>query len=304
MMISQRTLAKSVAFSGNGLHSGKPIRCELRPSLPDTGIVFFLEGKDGKFSRIPAKFKNVGTLTYNTELQGDGGKIMTVEHLLSALHGFGIDNCEIRINDIEIPVMDGSAAPFVLLLTEAGIVQQDAPRRFVRLTRQVRVGDDTMWLEANPSDTGRLSIEYTIEFDHPSIGTMKAEFADDAHQFAHLIAPARTFGFLREVENLRSKGYIQGASLQNAVVMDDHRIISEGLRFKDEFVRHKILDFWGDIVLLGHPLIAHVKAYKAGHRLHAKLVETLLKTPDLLEPVDSKVRHRILHWGAPVSDPV
>ncbi len=200
--------------------------------------------------------------------------------------------------------MDGSAAPFILLLCEAGIVRQDAPRRSVRLTKPVRVGDDRMWIEASPSETDTLSIEYTIDFDHPSIGRMTAEFSDDPYSFAHAIAPARTFGFLREVEVLRSRGLIQGANLQNAVVMDDHRIISGETRFTDEFVRHKILDFWGDIVLLGHPLIARVKAFKAGHRLHALLVETLLKTPELLVPVDQSIRHRILHWGSPVREPV
>ena len=303
MMTSQRTLAKPIKFTGTGLHSGKTIMCELKPAHPDTGIVFYREHPDGKCSRIPARFKNVGMLTHNTELQCEGANIMTVEHLLAALHGFGIDNCEIRIDNCEIPVMDGSAAPFVLLLTEAGIVRQEAPRRFVRVTRPIRVAENNMWIEAGPSETGKLSIEYTIDFDHPSIGTMKAEFTDDPNQFAHQVAPARTFGFLRDVEMLRSKGLVLGANLQNAVVLDDHRVVSEGLRFKDEFVRHKILDFWGDIVLLGHPLIAHVRAYKAGHRLHAKFVEALLKTPDLLEPVDTKIRHRIRHWGTPITDP-
>lgn len=300
----QRTLAKTISFSGIGLHSGKPIHCELRPSRPDTGIVFVLEKENGIRTRIPARYKNVGTLSYNTGLRSDGIEILTVEHLLSALHGYGIDNCEIWLDNSEIPVMDGSAAPFILLLCEAGIVRQDAPRRCVRLTRPVRIGDNNMWIEAEPTDGDVLSIEYTIDFDHPSIGRMSMEFSDNPYHFAHEIAPARTFGFLREVEMLRSRGLIQGANLQNAVVMDDHRIISGETRFKDEFVRHKILDFWGDIVLLGHPLLARVKAFKAGHRLHAMFVETLLKTPNLLIPADESIRHRILQWGATAKEPV
>jgi len=303
-MNNQCTLAKSIAFSGIGLHSGKSIRCELRPARIDCGIVFVLERKGGQYLRIPAKFKNVGALTYNTGLKVDGGEILTVEHLLSALHGFGIDNCEIHIDNTEVPVMDGSAAPFVLLISESGVVQQDAPRRTLRLSRPVRVGNDKMWIEAYPPDQDELSIQYSIDFDHPCIGSMSADFTADPYHFAHLIAPARTFGFLQEVEMLRSKGLILGANLQNAVVLDDHRIISGELRFKDEFVRHKILDFWGDIVLLGHPLIARIKAHKAGHRLHAQLVETLLKTPDLLVPADRKIRHRILHWETPISEPL
>lgn len=293
----QRTLAKSITFSGIGLHSGKTVNCKLNPAPADTGIVFLLDHPNGNTSRIEARHKNVSELSYNTTLSADGGTIMTVEHILAALHGFGVDNCVIRLNDTEIPVMDGSAAPFVLLLTEAGIVQLNTPRRFVRLTRPVRVGNDQMWIEAGPAQNNTLSIDYTIDFDHPSIGMMSTRFTSDTHLFAHLVAPARTFGFLREVEILRSRGLIRGANLHNAVVMDDHRIISEGLRFKDEFVRHKILDFWGDIVLLGHPLIANVKAYKAGHRLHAQFVEHLLKTPDLLQTQDSTIRHRIRQWG-------
>jgi UDP-3-O-[3-hydroxymyristoyl] N-acetylglucosamine deacetylase len=303
MMELQRTLAKSITFSGVGLHSGQTVQCELNPAPADTGKVFFLDHPNGNVSRIEAKYKNIAELSYNTTLAADGGKIMTVEHLLAALHGFGIDNCIIRLNNSEIPVMDGSAAPFVLLLTEAGIVQQDTPRRLVRLTKPVRVGDDQMWIEAKPSQNNVLSVDYRIDFDHPSIGKMSARFKNDTHLFAHLVAPARTFGFLREVEILRSKGLIKGANLHNAVVMDDHRIISDGLRFKDEFVRHKILDFWGDIVLLGHPLIADIKAVKAGHRLHAHFVETLLKTPDILEVADAKIRHRIRQWALDETNP-
>lgn len=295
-MDAQRTLARKVKFSGIGLHSGKVIHCELSPARPDSGIVFYLDKPDGSVSRIPARHSNVGALTHNTGLKADGGEIYTVEHLLSALHGYRIDNCEVRLDNMEVPVMDGSSSPFVYLLSEAGVVRQDAPRRTMRLTRKIRVGDDDAYIIAEPATSSKLSIEYFIQFDHPCIGQLAATFTEDSYHYTHAVAPARTFGFLREVEFLRERGLIQGASLHNAVVMDDHRIISGDLRFKDEFVRHKILDFWGDIVLLGYPLVAKVKAVKAGHRLHAQLVETLLKTPDLLEPVDQKVPHRRLNW--------
>jgi len=295
-MDNQRTLARTVSFSGIGLHSGKAIHCELRPAKADSGIIFFLKKQNGSISRIPAVFDNIGALTHNTGLKADGGEILTVEHLLSALHGYKVDNCEILLDNMEVPVMDGSAAPFIYLLSESGIVGQDAPRRTVRLTKPVRVGDDDAWIEAEPAVHDKLSIEYQIDFEHPCIGKLGASFTDDSYHFAHAIAPARTFGFLREVEFLRARGLIKGASLHNAVVMDDHRIISGDLRFKDEFVRHKILDFWGDIVLLGHPIIASIRAHKAGHRLHAQFVETLLRTPELLESVNQKVPHRKRHW--------
>jgi UDP-3-O-[3-hydroxymyristoyl] N-acetylglucosamine deacetylase len=289
----QQTINRTVHFAGIGLHSGRKIHGSLQPAPTDTGIVFHIRLPNGSVESIPARFRNVGVLSYNTALKGDNVQILTVEHLLSAINGFRIDNLIVEIDNGEIPVMDGSAAPFVYLLTEAGVVQQDAPRRTMRLVSPIRVESDGAWVEAEPSDGDRLDIKYSINFNHPSIGKMQYRFRGDPLGYCRYIAPARTFGFLKEVEYLRRKGLIQGATLKNAVVLDDHRIISGELRFRDEFVRHKILDFWGDILLLGRPLIAKITAHRAGHKLHAMLVEKLLKTPGILEPAYDKVPHKI-----------
>ncbi|MBN1552868.1 UDP-3-O-[3-hydroxymyristoyl] N-acetylglucosamine deacetylase [bacterium] len=295
MEIQQQTLKHSVKFSGIGLHSGKKITGILHPAPEDSGILFQIKNRDSNSTAIPARFRNIGGLSYNTGLQSNGVSVLTVEHLLSALNGLQIDNAIVELNNGEVPVMDGSAAPFVYLLSEAGIVQQKLPRRVMRLVSNLRVERDGAWIEAEPSDSDRLEIEYSIDFNHPVIGKMQCSYVNDPVVYCRAIAPARTFGFLKEVEYLRSKGLIKGASLKNAVVLDDQRIISGSLRFPDEFVRHKILDFWGDIVLLGRPLIAKIKAHRAGHKLHAMLVEQLLKTPGILEPALEKTPHRIFN---------
>ncbi len=292
----QKTLLKPVSFSGIGLHTGQRISVTLHPAPTDSGIVFNVQRKGAECVQIPARYLNIGALSYNTGLKASGVEIRTVEHLLSALHGFSLDNVIIELDNHEVPVMDGSASAFVYLLSEAGIRVQDAPKRTVRLTREVRVERGDAWMEAGPSSSGGLSIDYSINFDHPAIGSMRYRFSGGPRAFSRAIAPARTFGFLKEVEYLRKQGLIRGASMRNALVLNDHRVISGELRFPDEFVRHKVLDFWGDIVLLGRPLIAKVKAHKAGHQLHAMLVEKLVKTPGLLEPVTEKVPHRILNW--------
>jgi UDP-3-O-[3-hydroxymyristoyl] N-acetylglucosamine deacetylase len=298
----QQTLKNTITFAGIGLHSGHKLNVILRPAPIDTGIVFRTHSKDNSLIDIPARFQNIGALTYNTTLSAHGVQVQTVEHLLSAFHGYQIDNAIVEIDNGEVPVMDGSAAPFMYLFSEAGVAEQNAPRRTARLTAPVRVESGNAWIEARPSDEPRLSVEYLIDFNHPSIGRMIYAFAGDPRTYSYAIAPARTFGFMKEVEFLRRQGLIRGASMQNAVVMDDQRVISGNLRFRDEFVRHKILDFWGDIILLGRPFIAKVKVSRAGHKLHAMLVEKLLASPELLEPVVYESAKPALQLSPIISD--
>ncbi len=287
MSPKQKTLRKPVKFAGIGLHSGRKINCTIRPAPANHGIVFHVR-KGDKVETIAAEYRNIGHLTYNTGLQRNGCEVLTVEHILSALHGFRIDNAVIELDNHEVPVMDGSAASFVYLLNEAGVATLDAPVKTVRLTRTVSVAENGAWIRAEPTSSDGLEVVYSIDFNHPMIGKMTYAFSVDPVAYCRNIAPARTFGFLKEVNYLRRKGLIRGASLQNAIVLDDRRIISGDLRFPDEFVRHKILDFWGDIVLLGRPLIAKIYAHRAGHKLHSKLVGKLLKTPGILVPAFEK----------------
>ncbi len=292
----QQTLARAVTFSGIGLHSGEKIRATLKPGPIDGGIKFEIRERQKRIAQIPASIQCIGSLAYNTSLKADGKEVQTVEHLLSALHGFNIDNAVIELDKEEVPIMDGSAAPFIYLLSEAGIASQDAPRQTITISTPVRVEHEHSWIEAVPSERNLLEIDYCIDFPHPAIGRMSYKFADNPPNYAQEIAPARTFGFLKEVEHLRKRGLIRGATMQNAVVLDDQRVISGELRFQNEFVRHKVLDFWGDILLMGRPLAAKIKAYRAGHALHAKFVECLVNTPDLLQPAAQPIHQPARKW--------
>lgn len=285
MSHSQHTIRSSIKFSGIGLHSGQKIHVTIKPAPIDTGIEFKII-RDGRCDiTIPALSKHTGALVYNTSLQMNGVQIQTVEHLLSALAGYGVDNASIVLDNTEIPILDGSASAFVFLLSECGLQEQSAVRSRHRLVRDIRIGDSSAWITATPTSSNALSIDYSIDFAHPCIGEMRMMYQHDPSNYVHSIAPARTFGFLREVEFLQRQGLIRGASLENAIVLDDTHVLTGDLRFPDEFVRHKILDFFGDISLLGTGLIAHIRAHKAGHKLHAQLVHQLLTNPGFLEPV-------------------
>jgi len=280
----QQTIRSEIRFSGIGLHSGQNVHLTIQPAPVDHGIVFHVI-QDGRCrAMIPAVAANTGALAYNTSLQHNGIQIQTVEHLLSALHGYGVDNAVIAIDNTEIPILDGSATAIVYLLAEAGLEVQTSTRHRHRLMKSVRVGDPSAWIEASPASGNTLIVDYSIDFPHPAIGAMRMEYRHDGLNYVHALAPARTFGFLREVEYLQRQGLIRGATLDNAIVLDDTRIISGDLRFQNEFVRHKILDFIGDVSLLGFHLIAHVRAHKAGHKLHAQLVQSLLASPECFVP--------------------
>ncbi len=275
-MWKQRTLKTLVRTTGIGLHSGAKVTLALRPAAPDTGVVFHRVDLDPPVTLKADPFA-VGNARMASCLEKDGVRVSTVEHLMSALAGLGIDNLHVDVDAEEVPIMDGSAAPFVFLLRSAGIEEQAAPKRFLRVKRVVEVQEGDKWARLEPYDGFRL--EFSIQFDHPAVdktGTRVAvDFADDS--YVRDIARARTFGFTSDVEAMRSQGLALGGSLENAIVMDEYRVLNaEGLRLPDEFARHKVLDAVGDLYLAGAPLLARFTAHKSGHALNNRLLRALL----------------------------
>jgi UDP-3-O-[3-hydroxymyristoyl] N-acetylglucosamine deacetylase len=284
-MIRQRTLKNVIRATGVGLHTGKKVYLTLRPAPPGSGIVFRRTDLDPPVS-IPARSENVGDTKLSTTLVRDGVRISTVEHLLSALAGFGVDNACIDLSADEVPIMDGSAGPFVFLIQSAGIVEQNMPKRFLRILRTVRAEDGDKWAMFEPFDGFRVG--FTIQFDHPAFSgeNCHAEINFSTTSFVKEVSRARTFGFMRDVELLRQRNLILGGSLDNAVVVDDYRVVNEdGLRYQDECVKHKILDVIGDLYLLGHSLIGSFRGYKSGHELNNRLLAQLLQQKDAWELV-------------------
>ena len=261
----QHTIKRSVTLEGVGLHSGKPARVTLSPAPADTGIVF-RAGTD----RIAAVPESVVNSHYATTIGKNGTRVQTVEHLMAAAAGLGIDNLEVEVDGPEIPALDGSAKPFVTLLAAAGRNQQSARRRPLVLPSPIRVGGERRWIHVFPSTTFRVS--YTLDVDHPAIGTQVLSWTPGSERsFADDVAPARTYGFLKDLGIMRKKGLARGGSLDNAVVLANRGPLN-GLRYRDEFVRHKILDLIGDLALLGRPILAHVVARNGGHTLNVELV--------------------------------
>lgn len=285
-MIKQRTLKNCIKATGVGLHSGKKVLVTLRPAPAHSGIVFRRVDVTPAVE-IPARAENVGDTRLSTSLARGEVRIATVEHLLSAFAGLGIDNAYVDVSAPEVPIMDGSAAPFVFLIQSAGIEEQSAPKQFVRIKRPVAVEDGDKWARLEPFDGFKVS--FSIDFDHPLFDeTIKfAEVDFSTTSFVKEVSRARTFGFLKEVEMLREKDLALGGSLQNAVVIDDYRVLNEdGLRYEDEFVRHKILDAIGDLYLLGHGLIGAFRGHKSGHALNNRLLQRLLADKSAWELVD------------------
>ncbi len=268
----QRTIRNPIHCSGVGLHSGRRVQLVLRPAGANEGITFLR--KDAPFAPIKADIKNIGAVRYATSLCRHGEEIATVEHLLAAAHGLGIDNLRVELTAPEVPILDGSAAPFLYLLHEAGIKKQGATKQYIQIVQPVELEDGDKYIGAFPSPG--FQIAYHIEYDHPVINSQSRSFHITEQVFVDEIAPARTFGFLHEVEAMRRAGLALGGSLDNAVVIGQNRILNKSLRFPDEFVRHKILDFIGDSALLGHPLKAYIVAKKAGHQLHTELLKKIL----------------------------
>lgn len=275
-MIKQRTLKNVISATGVGLHTGKKIYLTLRPAPVNTGITFRRIDLDDPVE-IEAKPDNVGDTMLSTSLVKGNVKISTVEHLLSALAGFGIDNAYIDLSSDEVPIMDGSAGPFVFLIQSAGVEEQNAPKRFMRIKEKIRVEEDDKWAIFEPFEG--FKVGFTIEFDHPMFHdeNCKAEIDFSTTSYVKEVSRARTFGFMREVELLRENNLALGGSLDNAVVVDDYRILNEdGLRYEDECVKHKILDAIGDLYLLGHSLIGSFTGFKSGHALNNRLLRELL----------------------------
>ncbi|TQV79430.1 UDP-3-O-acyl-N-acetylglucosamine deacetylase [Exilibacterium tricleocarpae] len=284
-MIKQRTLKNAIRATGVGLHTAQKVYLTLLPAPADTGIVFRRVDLSPAVD-IPAKAENVGDTTLSTTLMRDNVKVSTVEHLLSAMAGLGIDNAIVEVSAPEVPIMDGSAGPFVFLIQSAGIVEQEAPKRFIRIKKPVTVEMGDKVASFLPFDGFKVS--FSIEFDHPVFRDRPARASIDfsSTSFVKEVSRARTFGFTHEFEYLRSKGLAKGGSPDNAIVVDDYRIMNEdGLRYEDEFVKHKILDAIGDLYLLGNSLIGEFKAHKSGHALNNKSLRQLIADKDAWEVV-------------------
>lgn len=275
-MIKQRTLKNVIRATGVGLHTGEKVYLTLRPATFDTGIVFRRTDIDPAVE-VPARPEFVGDTRLSTTLENKGVKISTVEHLMSAFAGLGIDNAYVDLTAPEVPIMDGSAGPFVFLIQSAGVEEQAKPKQFIRIKKTVKIEEDDKWAAFDPLDGFKVS--FTIDFDHPifsdSVQMASVDFSTTS--FVKEVSRARTFGFMRDLEALREAGLARGGSLDNAIVMDAYRVINEdGLRYEDEFVKHKVLDAIGDLYLLGHPLIGAFSAHKSGHALNNKLLKAMV----------------------------
>jgi UDP-3-O-[3-hydroxymyristoyl] N-acetylglucosamine deacetylase len=284
-MIGQRTLKNSIRATGVGLHTGKKVLMTLRPAPPDAGIVFRRTDL-AQMVDIPAQAQNVSDTMLGTTLCKADVRVSTVEHLLSAFAGLGVDNAIVELSADEVPIMDGSAGPFVFLLQSAGIEEQRRPKRFIRVKKRLRVDDGDKWAQFDPFDGFKVNFE--IEFNHPIFKrrAQKASMDFSTTSFLKEVSRARTFGFMRDLETLRSRNLALGGNLDNAIVLDDFRVLNEdGLRYEDEFVKHKILDAIGDLYLLGHSLIGEFSGHKSGHALNNRLLRALLQDPASWEEV-------------------
>lgn len=283
-MKRQETLSKSIKTRGIGLHTGVDVNLTLKPAPPNTGYVFIRTDLDD--FEIPASVEYISHCSYATTLLRKGVVLSTCEHILSALLGSGVDNCFIELDSIEVPILDGSSEAFVHLIEKAGIEKQNSPKRFFKVKKRVEFEQDGRKMSVEPSE--KFEIECLIDFPHPFINKQAFTFVLGNGSFGKEIAAARTFGFATEIEMLRKANLAQGGSLENAIVLTDDGMLNENpLRFKDEFVRHKILDIIGDLALLGMPMLGKITAEKSGHSIHASLVSKLLKTEDAWEIIES-----------------
>lgn len=284
-MLRQRTLKNPIRATGVGLHTGHKVYMTLKPAPADSGIVFKRTDMVPAVS-VAADALKVGDTTLATTLVDNGARVSTVEHLLSAMAGLGIDNAVVELSADEVPIMDGSAGPFVFLIQSAGIQELDAPKRFIRVKRAVQVTEDDKWARFDPFEG--FKVGFCIDFDHPAFDTdtQTASIDFSTTSFVKEVSRARTFGFMRDIEFLRQNNLARGGSMDNAVVLDDYRVLNaDGLRYDNEFVRHKILDAIGDLYLLGHGLIGSFTGYKSGHGLNNKLLRALMAQKNAWEEV-------------------
>ncbi len=282
-MVKQRTLKNIIRATGVGLHTGEKVYLTLRPAAVDTGIVFRRIDL-AEPVEIRACPENVSDTRLSTTLMSQGVRVSTVEHLMSAFAGLGIDNAYVDLTAAEVPIMDGSAGPFVFLVQSAGIAEQLAPKRFIRITKQIRVEDGDKWACFEPFEG--FKVAFTIDFNHPTFknSTQCASMDFSTTSFVKEVSRARTFGFMGDLEALRNAGLALGGGLDNAIVLDNYRILNEdGLRYEDEFVKHKVLDAIGDLYLLGHPLVGAFSAHKSGHKLNNRLLRLLVAEQDAWE---------------------
>jgi UDP-3-O-[3-hydroxymyristoyl] N-acetylglucosamine deacetylase len=284
-MSAQRTLRRPVSCSGIGLHSGNKVTLSLKPAPADYGIRFQRADLGGL--EIPATVRHLGGIDqYQTGLTREAVSVETVEHLLAALTALGIDNVIVELNSPEVPIMDGSAAPFVyLIMNEAGVKRLQAPRRYLKVRRPIALNHGDKRIALYPSD--HFKVTYSISFDHPLLRHQSRTMKISEESFVEEIAPARTFGFLKEVETLRQRGLALGGSLDNAIVLGETGVLNNALRFEDEFVRHKILDVIGDLSLVGHPVVGHLVAHRGGHALHTAFAAKILEETDAWQIVES-----------------
>lgn len=304
-MIRQRTLKSIVKATGVGLHGGRKVNLTLRPAAPDTGIVFHRVDLEPPLT-MPADPYAVCDTRMCSGLEQGGHKVGTVEHLMSALAGLGVDNLHVDVDAPEIPILDGSSAPFVFLLQSAGIEEQKVPKKFMRVKKAVEYVEGDKWVRLEPYDG--FSLSFSIVFNHPAIDStstrVKVDFAEQS--YVRDVARARTFGFMQDVEFMRANGLALGGSLENAIVMDEYRVLNaEGLRYADEFVKHKVLDAIGDLYLCGHPLLAAYSAHKAGHALNNQILRVLLEDQEAWEIVtfekDASTPAAVSHQFAPLA---
>ena len=275
-MNAQRTLRRSISCAGIGLHSGNKVTLSLKPAAANAGIRFRRSDLGGL--EVPATVEHVGGIKLATGLMRDAVKVDTVEHLLAAFISVGIDNALIELNSPEVPIMDGSAAPFLYLIHEAGVKRLQAPRKFLKVQRPISLTNGDKRIALHPSD--HFKVTYSIAFDHPLLRHQSRTIRVTEESFVEEIAPARTFGFLKEVEMMRQQGLALGGSLENAIVIGDTGVLNNALRYEDEFVRHKILDVIGDMALVGYPIIGHLVAHRGGHALHTAFAARVLEESD------------------------
>jgi UDP-3-O-[3-hydroxymyristoyl] N-acetylglucosamine deacetylase len=281
-MDAQRTLKRPISCAGIGLHSGKKVTLSLKPAAANTGVRF---RRTDLGIEIPAHVEHVGAVAYATQLRRGDATVETVEHLLAALASARIDNAIVELNTPEVPIMDGSSAPFIYLVQEAGVKALSEPRKYLKVTRPVTLANGDKSLSLYPSN--QFKVSYTISFDHPLLRHQTRTITLSESSFTEEIAPARTFTFLKEVEMLRQNGLALGGSLDNAIVIGDTGVLNSSMRFEDEFVRHKILDLVGDLALVGYPVVAHAVVHRGGHALHTSAAAQLLRETDAWQLVEA-----------------
>lgn len=295
MMMQQQTLKKAVEFSGVGLHTGREVRVRIVPSCGGTGITFFRRDLPGA-PAIRAISSNVVSTNYATTLGSRGATVSTIEHLMAAFYGMGVDNAIVEIDGPEVPILDGSAMGFVGMIESAGLAALSSPRRYMVIKKPIKVADEDKYIFLLPSEEAELSINYSIDFSHPFLAKQSFSRPFSKDVFRKELGSARTFGFLKDVEMLRANGLAKGGSLDNAIVIGDTEILNEGgLRYPDELVRHKVLDLMGDIALVGTPIIGKLIAYRSGHSLNHKLAQEIWKKPGRWEFSDAPYREETTH---------